>query len=100
MGKKKKFGLFAVLAGATAIGAYNYAKGNGIFNKRRFKSQHEAVTRYLDAHYPGAVYSPIKSEDDGWITIITTPDNKRISLSITRCEDNIYIFKETPLTEE
>lgn len=99
MGKKKKFGFAALAAGAAATGAYHYLKGNGIFNKTRFKSQHEAIARYLEAHYPGAVYSPIKTEDDGWITIITTPDNNRISLSITKCEDNIYIFKETPLVD-
>ena len=99
MGMKKKIGLFAALAGVTAAGAYNYVKGNGIFNKRRFKSQHEAVARYLEAHYPGAEYSPIKAEDEGWVTIITTADDAKIALSITRCEDNVYIFKETPITE-
>ena len=65
-----------------------------MFNRSRFKDQHDAVSRYVDAHYPGAVYSPIHATDNGWITVITTRDNTMISLFVTKCEDNVYIFKE------
>ena len=99
MGKKKK-GInpfLTVAAGLAVAGIYNYVKGNGVFNKRRFKNQHDAVSRYVDAHYPDAFYSPIQSVDGGWITVITTREKKQISLSVTKCENNIYVFKETQI---
>ena len=88
--------LLTIAAGFAVAGIYNYVKGNGIFNKRRFKNQHDAISRYVDAHYPDSFYSPIQATSDGWITVISTPDGQQISLSITKCE-NIYIFKETPI---
>lgn len=92
--KKKRYGLITVMAGLAVTGIYNYVKGNGIFNKSRFKDQHDAVSRYVEAHYPGAFYSPIQATENGWLTIITTQDNKNISLTITKCDDNIFVFKE------
>ena len=97
--KKKKYGLLTVMAGPAVTGVYNYVKGNGVFNKSRFKDQHDAVARYVDAHYPGAFYSPIQAMDYGWITVITTSENKRISLTITKCDDNIFVFKEAIIAE-
>ena len=55
--KKKRYGLLTFAAGLAITGVYNYVKGNGVFNRARFKNQHDAVSRYVDAHYPGAVYS-------------------------------------------
>ncbi len=100
MSKKKKGinPLLTVAAGLAVAGIYNYVKGNGVFNKRRFKNQHDAVSRYVDAHYPDSFYSPIQAVSDGWITVITTPDKRQISLSVTKCENNVYVFKETPIT--
>lgn len=96
--KKKKLNpLLTLTVTAAAAGLYNYIKGNGIFNKSRFKNQHDAVSRYVEAHYPNAFYSPIISTDTGWLTVITTKDDKRISLSITKCENSVYVFKETPI---
>ena len=92
--KKKRYGLLTFAAGLAITGVYNYVKGNGVFNRARFKNQHDAVSRYVDAHYPGAVYSPIHATADGWVTNITPPDNKRISLTVTKCDDNIFVFKE------
>lgn len=92
--KKKRYGLLTFAAGLAITGVYNYVKGNGVFNRARFKDQHDAVARYVDAHYPGAFYSPIHATEAGWLTIITTQDNKSISLTITKCDDNLFVFKE------
>lgn len=100
MSKKKKINPFLTLAASvTAVGIYNYVKGNGVFNKSRFKNQHDAVSRYVDSHYPDSFYSPITATETGWITVITTQDRKRIALSLTKCENNVYVFEETPITE-
>ena len=98
MGNKKKINPFLTAAAGLAVaGVYHYVKGNGVFNKSRFKNQHDAVSRYVNAHYPGAVYSPIQAFSEGWITVITTPENKNITLTITKCNENVYVFKEGDL---
>ncbi len=92
---KKKISPFLTVAGSLAVaGIYNYVKGNGIFNKPRFKDQHDAVSRYVEAHYPNSFYSPITATEKGWMTVITTQDNKKIALSLTKCENNVYVFEE------
>ena len=95
--KKKKINpLLTAAAGVLAMGAYNYIKGNGVFNKTRFKNEHEALSRYIDAHYPKAFYSPIISVPDGWTSVIRTLDGKQIAVFISKF-DNSYIFKESVL---
>ena len=95
MSKKKKIHpLLTATSGLLAMGAYNYVKGNGIFNKTRFKNEHEALSRYVDAHYKKAFYSPIVAVPDGWTSVITTLDGKQIAVFISKF-DNSYIFKET-----
>ena len=96
--KKKKISpLLTVAASLAAAGVYNYVKGNGIFNKSRFKNEHDAVSRYVDSHYPNGFYSPITVTDKSWMTVITTNENKKIVLSLTKLENNVYIFNETPI---
>ncbi len=94
--KNKKF-LFTAAASLVSAGVYHYIKGTGIFNKYRFKNQHDAIARYVDAHYKGAYYSPINTIPNGWITVITTKDSNQITLTVTCSSDNMYIFKETPI---
>lgn len=97
MDKKKKISpLLTVAASLAAAGIYNYVKGNGIFNKPRFKNEHDAVSRYVNSHYPDSFYSPITTTEKGWMTVITTTENKKIVLSLTKCENNVYVFEETP----
>lgn len=97
MSKKKKFNpLLTAVAGLAVAGVYNYVKGNGIFNKSRFKNEHDALARYVDAHYKNAFYSPIAQTDNGWVSVITTLEGKQISVTISKF-DNTYVFKETEL---
>lgn len=97
MSKKKKINpLLTAVAGLAVAGVYNYVKGNGIFNKSRFKNEHEALSRYVDAHYKNAFYSPITQTQDGWVSVISTLDGKQISVFMSKF-DNTYVFKETIL---
>lgn len=91
--KNKKI-LIPIMIGAAAAGIYSAVKGKGIFNKRRFAREHDAVSRYIDSHYKGATYSEIQSVSGGWDTIITTPENKQIYLYITKTDEGVYLFHE------
>ena len=76
-----------------AVGAYRFYKGKGGFNKIRFKTQHEAVSKYVETHYPGAFYSDIVKTSKGWTCAITAR-NTRIALYINKAPDNTFIFWE------
>ena len=89
--------ILIMLAGAAAIGAYSYAEGIGPFNKLKFKNQHDAISRYVETHYPGAFYSPIVGTANGWMTSVKRADMTPIVLYVTRSADGMYIFsEETP----
>lgn len=90
----KKKTLF-MLAGAAAVGAYSYIEGKGPFNKIKFKNQHDAVSRYVETHYPNALYSPITETAEGWTTIIRRFGMEPVVLYITRSEDGMFIFNES-----
>ena len=83
-----------MLAGAAAIGAYSFAEGKGPFNKLKFKDQHDAVSRYVEAHYPNALYSPITETANGWTTHIRRFGMEPVILYITKSEDGMYVFRE------
>ena len=83
-----------MLAGAAALGAYSYAEGKGPFNKLKFKDQHDAVSRYVEAHYPNALYSPITQTANGWTTTIRRLGMQPVILYITKREDGMYVFRE------
>ena len=51
----KKRTLF-LIGTAAAAGIYSAITGKGLFNKPRFKEQHERVANYVETHYPNAVY--------------------------------------------
>lgn len=91
--QKRKHPWLALAIGVTAGGVYSLIRGNGIFNKPRFAPQHKAVERYLDAHYPGAVYSSIKETGSGWSCVVRDGDRQFI-LYLTRAKDKVYIFHE------
>ena len=91
MKKRNKLLLFAA-ATAGAV-AYSSIEGRGIFNKTRFKKVHEAVSRYVETHYPNSFYSPISATQKGYITTINT-GTKKIMLYITTSSEGIFIFEE------
>lgn len=93
---KKKQTLLTIALGMAAIGIYRAVKGKGTFNKIRFADQHEAVSRYVESHHPGAVYSAIDQVGDGWSCVITE-NGERYLLYMTCSVEGIYIFDESKL---
>ncbi|MBP3361242.1 MAG: hypothetical protein J6N52_10340 [Clostridia bacterium] len=86
-----------VLAGVSAVAFCGLLKGSGFLNRFAYKKQHEAVSRYVDAHYKGAAFSPVQKTEHGFITIVTMADGKRIALTFTEADKDIFVFSETPL---
>lgn len=84
---------FPVLLGLAAWEAYRFYKGKGIFNKIRYKRQHEAISKYLETHYPYAFYSDVAEVDTGWSCIVTN-GNKKVMLYLTEAENNTFVFWE------
>jgi len=80
-----------LLLGAAALGAYNFYKGKGIFNKIRFKEQHEAVSDYLANDYPDATYSEITQTDEGWSCVVETSSGNFV-LYMTKSPENVFVF--------
>lgn len=89
----KKRTLF-LIAGAAAIGAVSAAEGFGPFNKLKFKEQHDAVSRYVQTHYPHALYSPISQTKDGWVTVIRSIRRPPVMLYISSGPNGEFIFRE------
>lgn len=90
--KKNKWFMVAAVA---AAGAYGIVRGKGVFNKPRFKEQHDAISRYISNRYPGAAYSPIETAAKGWATVIKRAGAPKILLYVTKSAEGIYIFHET-----
>lgn len=84
-----------LMAAAAAAGVYSAVSGKGIFNKMRFRSQHDAISRYVEAHYSGAVYTPVEQAGHGWATVIVRRGKPKILLYVVRAENGMYIFNET-----
>lgn len=85
-----------LLLGAAALGAYNFYKGKGSFNKLRFLEQHNAVRDYLDSHFPNATYSEITETEEGWSCIVNTYQ-KNFVLYMTKTADGVFVFWEKEL---
>lgn len=92
--KKNKW--IPVLFALAAAGIYHAAKGRGAFNPIRFSAQHNAVSRYVETHYPGASYSEITALPDGWSCVVHAP-GKEVLLFLTKSENGVYIFHEKPM---
>lgn len=90
--KKNKWFMVAAVA---AAGAYGMIRGKGVFNKPRFREQHDAISRYINNRYPNATYSPIEATENGWATIIKRINQPKILLYVTKSSDGFYIFHET-----
>ncbi|MBR6392010.1 MAG: hypothetical protein IKS12_01880 [Eubacterium sp.] len=89
----KKRGNLPVLLCIAAWVAYRCYKGQGIFNKVRYKAQHEAVSNYVETHYPNAFYSDIIEADNGWSCIVTD-GGRKIVLYLTKTDSGTFIFWE------
>lgn len=82
-----------VLLGFAAWEAYRFYKGKGIFNKLRYKQQHDALCHYLETHYPNAFYSDIVEADEGWSCIVTD-GNRKIVVYMTKTDGGTFVFWE------
>lgn len=82
------------IAGAAALGIYSALEGRGPFNKLKFRNQHDAVSKYVETHYPNALYSPISKTENGWVTIIRRFNQPNIVLYIAKTSDGMFVFDE------
>ena len=89
----KKRSKLPIFLGFVAWEAYRYYKGKGIFNKLRFKDQHDALSHYLETHYPDATCSDIVEANGGWSCIIKDED-REIVIYITKTDEGVYLFSE------
>lgn len=94
---RKTHKLAALLAGAAAAGVYAAVRGKGVFNGPRFAKQHDAVQRYIDAKHKNAEYSPIEQVSNGWCTIVTETDGRKLMLYVTCDENGVFVFHEKRL---
>ena len=81
---------------SAVLGALTYSvvAGKGLFNRPRFRDQHEALTKYMDNNYPGCIYTPITMHGNGWSSAVIRNGQKICLLYFTKGKDGIYIFKE------
>lgn len=89
----KKRSKLPIFLSFVAWEAYRYYKGKGIFNKLRFKDQHEALGNYLETHYPDATCSDIVEAHGGWSCIIQD-DGREIVIYMTKTDEGVYLFSE------
>jgi hypothetical protein len=89
---KKRF--LTYLGAAAVVTAYSAVKGKGIFNHMRFKNEHDAIARYVEGNYPGAVYSPVQQTELGYSVVIKRPNKSRVLLYVMTTGDGNYVFKE------
>lgn len=92
----KKNSKLPLVLGFALFEAYRFYNGKGAFNKIRFKSQHAAISAYLEKHYPNAFYSDITATEDGWSCIINN-GGKRSVLYMTKAPDGNFIFWENDI---
>ena len=88
---KNKFFLAVTAASIT----YSFIYGKGIFNKKRFKEQHEALAAYVDGNYPGCTYSPISFHGKGWSSVIKRMGKIVTFVYFSKSPDGIYVFTES-----
>ncbi len=96
---KKNTSRALVLAGLGAAVAAGVLKRTGLFNTALYSSEHKALSRYVESHYSGAAYSPIRRTEEGYLSVVTLPGGRRIVLTFTKACKGIYIFSEKPVKE-
>ena len=92
MNKKK---LLKITVAAAAATNYSAVNGKGIFNRMRFKDEHDAIARYVEGNYPGASYSPVQKTELGYAVVIRRANKgSKIMLYAMPTNDGNYVFKE------
>ncbi len=90
--RAKHIAMLVTAAGATA---YSVIAGKGVFNKPRFKEQHEALSKYVDSNYPDCTYSPITLHGKGWSSAIKRRGSVVVFVYFAKSDNGVYIFTES-----
>ena len=93
----KKRNKLLLLAGVGATLGYAFLKNTGILNRAMYRKEYEAVSRYVDAHFPGAAFTEIQKTDTGFITVVTLPGGAQKALTFSKADEEIYDFSETDI---
>ncbi len=92
--KKSSARLLAFAATAVSATAYSAITGKGIFNKYKFKKEHEAIAKYVESNYPGAVYSPVQKTEKGYAVIVRKPNMTKLLLYVMPTEGGDFVYEE------
>lgn len=93
--KFKNLKCSALITAAAASAIYSAVAGKGIFNKPRFKEQHEALGKYVDANYPDCIYTPITMHGRGWASCVLRMGKTVSCIYFSKSDDGIYVFTES-----
>lgn len=87
-----------VLTAAVAAAVYSAVTGKGIFNKPRFREQHEALGKYVDNNHPGCTYSSITVHGRGWSSCVRRWGRPVCYVYFSKSPDGTYVFTESKNT--
>lgn len=82
---------------ALAVLGYKAAKDAGIVDKVVYKKEYEAAKRYINAHHPHSRFTNLEKTDTGFVCVVTTAENKKIALTMTKASEGVYVFSEKQL---
>ena len=85
----------AMLTAAAAAVVYSAVAGKGLFNKPRFREQHEALGRYVDNNYRGCTYSSITIHGRGWSSCVKRFGRPVCYIYFSKSPDGTYVFTES-----
>ncbi|MCH5212551.1 MAG: hypothetical protein J1G06_06025 [Oscillospiraceae bacterium] len=91
----KKIKNRTVLTAAAAAAVYSFVAGKGLFNKPRFKEQHEALAKYVDTNYPDCYYTPITIHGRGWSSAVKRRGRVVSYIYFSKSREGIYVFTES-----
>lgn len=79
---------------AIAVLGAKAVKDSGIVDKIVYKKEYEAAKRYINAHHPHSRFTNLEKTDTGFVCVVTTPENKKIALTMAKASEGIYVFSE------
>lgn len=91
----KKIKNCTILTAAVTAVAYSAVAGKGIFNKIRFRQQHEELGKYIDNNYPDCVYTHVTMHGRGWASSVRRRGKVVSFIYFTKSPDGIYVFTES-----
>ena len=91
----KKIKRGAVITSALSAVIYGAVAGKGIFNKPRFREQHEVLGSYVDTNYPGCVYLPISVHGSGWASAVRSGSRIVTYVYFSKAPTGDYVFTES-----